>query len=166
MSKKSLHSSTLERRTAFLCRPIHRHPFVFKDRANQLCQFKAAHRLQSLHERVNPVVVSEDTIHYPAACSDDLHRYPHDPIEKPSKFHSKKLIALLTFAHQQCKPCFQCPGQGCHDHIGPVGDQGVSTGIRNALRPFLSCSMRFSWLHRSLQNQTTSGALKSVLLVM
>ena len=165
MSKVSLRICSSKDSEAFWRTPIPLNFFVFSDRANQLCQFKAAHRLQSLHERVNPVVVSEDTIHYPAPCSDDLHRYPHDPIEKPSKFQSKKLIALLTFAHQQCKPCFQCPGQGCHHHIGPVGDQGIHRHPQR-IENILEFSMRFSWLHRSLQNQTTSGALKSVLLVM
>src|SRR4030042_4248165 len=42
----------------------------------------------------------------------------------------------------------------------------LSTGIRIALTPFLSCSFKFSWLHRPLAPCTISAAEDSWSLVM
>jgi hypothetical protein len=98
---------------------------VFSEFFVQLRQLQPTHPIKGMHERVRPLVISQDTIPYPAACTDDLHRYSDQPIKKPAELHPQKLIPILPSAHQQRKPCFQGPRQRGHHHIGPVGNQAV-----------------------------------------
>ena len=57
---------------------------VFSDFSVQLRQLQPTHPIKGLHERVHPLVISQDTIPYPATCADDLHRYSDQPIKKPA----------------------------------------------------------------------------------
>src|SRR4030042_3269208 len=98
---------------------------VFSEHSVQLRQLQPAHPIKGLHKRIDPLIVSQDTIYDPAPRTDDLGRYFHDPIEKPTKLHSQKLISLRMVLHQQRKPWFQGPCQGCHHHIRPVRDQSI-----------------------------------------
>src|SRR3972149_3267046 len=90
-----------------------------------LFKLQAPYPVEGLHERMNPLVVSKHTVHYAPTRSDDLYRYPDQPVEKPAELHCQELISMFPFTHQQSKPRLQSPCQGCHDHIRPVGYQRV-----------------------------------------
>ena len=125
MTKLSLPLWSFRRSEAFLGIVLPHSIFVFSDFSVQLPQLQPTYPVKSLHESADPLIISQDTIHESTPRTDDLHRYFHDPIEKPTKLHSQKLISLRMFSHQQRKPCFQGPCQGCHHHIRPVRDQSI-----------------------------------------
>src|SRR5512137_799194 len=125
MSKFSLPLCSLKHSEPFRGTVLPCTTFVFLEYCVQLRQFQSTYPVKGSHERVRPLVISQDTIRYPATCTDDLHRYSDQPMEKPPKLHSKKLIPMLPSAHQKRKPCFESPGQGGHHHIGPVGQQVI-----------------------------------------
>src|SRR5271157_3739592 len=125
MSKLSLPLSSFKHSEPFPGIALPLNGFVFSDYSFQLHQLQPAHPVKGPHERINPLVISQYPVDYAATAGDDLHRYPNQPIEKPTKLHCQKLIPMLPFAHQQSEPCFQRPGQRGHHHIGPVGYQIV-----------------------------------------
>ena len=86
---------------------------------DQLHQQEPALSFKGLQKCINPVVLSQHRIYYPATRIDDQHWCPNESIDKPSKSQSQSVLALLLFAHHLHKTSFKHPRQRSHDHIGP-----------------------------------------------
>lgn len=65
---------SFRRSEAFLGIVLPHSLFVFSDFSVQLPQLQPTYPVKSLHKSADPLIVSQDTIHDPTTCADDLHR--------------------------------------------------------------------------------------------
>src|SRR5215213_157787 len=89
-------------------------------------------------ERRLPFVPRQDAITDSPGCSNDLTRDMDDRGHERAEVHGQKPAALLQMLwcpawgdrHEQRDPCLQRPGQSSHDHVCPVGVEGVDRRVK------------------------------------
>jgi len=85
------------------------------------CESEGPYKISMVEHAFQPVVVSDNSIFYGPAGSQDQTGDFDKCLDKALKFHANDGKTQGTVWHQHSIPGFQIPGQRGDNHIGPVG---------------------------------------------